>query len=869
MNRLILSLMLLAACSDDPAKKADAEVLDTVEPGETTETVDPVETSGDVPEVLEPLTLGEPVPAGRVLVGVATQESQLVQGPKAEGVVGDLVFANARASFVVEGARRAGGYRMWGGHLVDVSIDGSPDRFGEIWFAWNLEAFEPAEASVISDGRDGVAHVRITGRTGPYPWPDSFLRPILNPPPADLAVTYDYRLRPDEARLELTVTLSNDSGEEVDLSWPFVAMNMGDGVKSFASDGGFGAVSGASLRWLGAIGPEASYALSSTSSLSGIFSYSNVDLVSLDAAYIEPGQAYVRDFTFMASNDGTGGIEALVAPPEGPAPAVVSGTVAGPNEGAWVGLTQGDVVGGLALVKDGAFEARVAPGQWTATAYAVGVGASAAVAVTAPADAIALTLPEPAKLEVTIRDLATNDPIPAQLSLFPVGDTAKPYAPANVRLDRDWGHQRSQVVFAVAPGTVASLPAGRYRAVASRGYSYELAEVELTLTAGETRVVDLAIERVIDTTGWSAADFHLHATWSSDSDVPYDVRVRQAAVNDVALPVLTEHAYVGDLLSAAEIAGVSDYVSAIPAQEVTTFEYGHFNAFPLVYDADALSGGGVFEHGHPGAELFDAIRAQHPGKIMIQVNHPRSATPFFAYFNYVELDAPTGVARAPERFTTDWDLIEVFNGQCIDSEANQRTRQDWIDLTNLGWNKVLSSGSDSHSEAAGIGHPRSWVQVEHTAIALDPQAIVAPLEARQTFVSCGPFVRFTTADGVGMGGRDGVDVDGQASFAVKVEAPTWMAIDTIVLLENGVPVATVELADPNAGPDVEAPAVRFDGSMQARPTKDAWYAIEVFGSGSLAPVEFDDRPYALTNGIEIDVDGDGEWTPPGAATPGP
>ena len=864
MKHLVLSLMVLVACSDDPAKKVDAEVLDEV--AETSETS---ETSDVVDEVLEPLTLGEPVPAGRVLVGVATQASQLVQGPKAEGIVGDFVFANARASFVVEGVRRAGGYRMWGGHLVDVSIDGLPDRFGEIWFAWNLEAFVPEAASVVSDGSDGVAHVRITGRTGPYPWPDSFLRPLLNPPPADVAVTYDYRLRPDAARLELTVTLDNDGGSAVDLSWPFVAMNMGDGVKSFASDGGFGAVAGASLRWLGAVGPEASYALSSSSSLSGVFSYSNVDLVSLDVELIAPGAAYVREFAFTASSDGTGGIEALVAPADGPAPAVVSGTVTGPNEGAWVALTNGLVVGGLALVKDGAFEARVAPGEWTATAYAVGVGASAAAVVTAPADALVLALPEPAKLEVTIRDIASNAPIPAQLSVFPVGDTATPYAPDNVRIDRAWGNQRSQVVFAITPGTAASLPAGRYRAVASRGYSYELAEVDLDLAAGETRVVDLAIERVIDTTGWSAADFHLHATWSSDSDVPYDVRVRQAAVNDIALPVLTEHAYVGDLLSAAELAGVSDYVAAIPAQEVTTFEYGHFNAFPLVYDGDALSGGGVFEHGHPGAELFDAIRAQHPGKIMIQVNHPRFSTPFFAYFNYVELDAVTGAAGSPERFTTDWDLIEVFNGECITSEANRLARQDWIDLTNLGWKKVLSSGSDSHSEAAGIGHPRSWVQVEHTAVALDPQAIVAPLEARQTFVSCGPFVRFTSADGVGMGGRDGVDGDGQATFTVSVEAPTWMAIDTIVLLENGVPVSTLELTDPNAGPDAEAPAVRFDGIMQARPTKDAWYAIEVFGSGSLAPIEFGDQPYALTNGIEIDVDGDGEWTPPGPAAPTP
>ena len=60
----------------------------------------------------------------------------------------------------------------------------------------------------------------------------------------------------------------------------------------------------------------------------------------------------------------------------------------------------------------------------------------------------------------------------------------------------------------------------------------------------------------------------------------------------------------------AAAAGVAGYVAAIAAQEVTTFEYGHFNAFPLLYDPTAPSGGAVFEHGLPGAELFAAMHAQ-------------------------------------------------------------------------------------------------------------------------------------------------------------------------------------------------------------------------------------------------------------------
>ena len=93
---------------------------------------------------------------------------------------------------------------------------------------------------------------------------------------------------------------------------------------------------------------------------------------------------------------------------------------------------------------------------------------------------------------------------------------------------------------------------------------------------------------------------------------------------------------------------------------------------------------------------------------------------------------------------------------------------------------------------------------------------------------------------------------------MSVEAPTWIAVDEIRLLENGVVIQTIT-------PPPEAGVVRFEGALTAHPARDAWYAIEVVGSGSLSPVELDDSPYALTNPIEIDVDGDGAWTPPGAA----
>ena len=56
---------------------------------------------------------------------------------------------------------------------------------------------------------------------------------------------------------------------------------------------------------------------------------------------------------------------------------------------------------------------------------------------------------------------------------------------------------------------------------------------------------------------------------------------------------------------------------------------------------------------------------------------------------------------------------------------------------------------------------------------------------------------------------------------------------------------------------------RLDAVLTARPTRDAWFALEVTGAADLPRPFPADRPYALTNAIDVDVDGDGRWTPPG------
>lgn len=878
-------LALVPACGDHAGGTTDTLTSNDLDAAsETLPEATPPDAAPDgdaelPPDPPEPIDLSVVPPEGAVVAAIADKPGDLVRGPKAEGQLGDFVLANHRVKVLIEGLRPAGGYRQFGGNLVDADLQpGGEDRLSELWLVWNLRAFRPDTIDVVSDGRDGLAVVRAAGRTTSYAWVQAILGDLLIADPIDLAVDYTYRLAPDSHVVELVVTFFNDQPEDADMRLPLVAMNMGDGAPAFTPGPGLATIDGGTIwPWTGGVGLARAYGFIPPADLTpvALFQETNVQISQLPRLVLAPGETRSLTFRIVIAGDGTTTIEAERARVSGATLATLEGRVSGETpwgeaEGevapshtggrAWVAVTrEADVLALTPVAADGTWRTVVPPGEVSVQAFAPARGGSEPVLVDArTSHTVDLALPALGEVVARVRD-PEGHAIPAQIAFFRA-DAPSPFAPEPVRFDPDWGSGRSMVLFQTESQATAHLLPGDYRVVASRGYSWEIADVAITVAPGTSQTLDLVIEHVVDDAGWSAADLHMHAFWSPDSEVPYPLRLRQAAANDVSLPVFTEHTYMGDLAAPIAEAAVADWVTPIPGQEVSTVVYGHFGAFPLVYDPTLPSGGAVFEHGWPGTELFDAIRAQHDGDLIVQVNHPRSSTALKAYFNAIGLDSETLVAsRAPERWTTEWDTLEVFNTRCASAE-NSRTLEDWFNLNDHGFKKAVSSGSDSHSESDGIGNPRSWIEVSRAAVERDHEAIVAPLRERRAFVSCGPFVRFSTRDGVGMGGLATAE-SGEVRFVVRVEAPSWMQIDRVRLLENGAPIETLELATwPR--PDGLRPAVRFDGELVARPTADAWYVVEVLGSGGLWPIEPGDDPYALTNPIDVDLDGDGAWTPP-------
>jgi len=173
-------------------------------------------------------------------------------------------------------------------------------------------------------------------------------------------------------------------------------------------------------------------------------------------------------------------------------------------------------------------------------------------------------------------------------------------------------------------GTLDLKP-GSYVVFASRGLEYSIDAKPFTISPGATTSVSLDIERVVDTTGYISADFHVHSAKSFDSSVPMSDRLVSFMAEGVDLLVATDHSHVTDYGPLVSSLGVSDEIATIVGEELTGGSpvpadatqggieafpegIGHWNAWPLtVYPSNRRNGAPQNEFITPGTAI-DRLR---------------------------------------------------------------------------------------------------------------------------------------------------------------------------------------------------------------------------------------------------------------------
>jgi hypothetical protein len=420
------------------------------------------------------------------------------------------------------------------------------------------------------------------------------------------------------------------------------------------------------------------------------------------------------------------------------------------------------------------------------------------------------------------------------LALF---DDPNDREPFGVSVARQTGAS-GQVVFDLEPGA--------YQVVISRGTEYSIASLPVTITAGNESPVTGQIARVLDTAGFVSSDFHVHGINSADSGVSDVDRVLGYAAEGVDNIVMTDHHVHTDLTSTITTLGLTSFVTSTIGEEITTFDYGHFNAYPMTIDASRISGGSTdwavaapVGAEFPSAGAFNAT----PGEIFslattgatstadttVQINHIDS------HFEPLKIDTslvpPMDALDAAGRLERRLDeplstnlffafpALELWNGDGTgdqDQFLNERIGI-WFNLLNQGIPTTFIADTDSHRFTnLSMAGARTWTAAPvgaDTPSTLSSAAVAQAVDAGKATGGQGLFVttRLLATDGSGAvadltaGGSTSVSDDfANVELEVRVQAPTWAPFDTIEIYRNA-PTTPVDPAAPylyGATPDM-------------------------------------------------------------------
>ncbi len=421
------------------------------------------------------------------------------------------------------------------------------------------------------------------------------------------------------------------------------------------------------------------------------------------------------------------------------------------------------------------------------------------------------------------------------------------------------------------------LPSGHYRVYATRGPEYSVTEARIEVRPGEPNALEIDTpKRMISLPGWVAADLHVHTAASDDTSTLPESQVRAFAASGAQVLVSTDHDRAFDLAPTVQRLGLDRRVTTIVGAELTgtatsdiaPYTMGHANVFPLVPDPTAFRDG---IPDHEGRRLREVVAAVHarPGRPLFQLNHPREGGvdggngAFLAHLGHVghghqpgePLDAPANaslIERDPASGVRDldFDAIELLNG--TDFEAYARSRADWVSWHLQGEPRTATANSDTHHLGATAAIPRNYVAYEgELGAAFDEARFVESLRAGRAFGTTGPLLQ-VTLEGAGPGetvtAREG-------TIAISVHAAPWVPVDSAYVYVNGDRVHRARVVP---GRPIEH-RLRFE--------RDAFVFVEVIGrasdSGVYRSVLPRRTPFAFTNVIRVDADGDGAWTPPG------
>jgi hypothetical protein len=468
---------------------------------------------------------------------------------------------------------------------------------------------------------------------------------------------------------------------------------------------------------------------------------------------------------------------------------------------------------GLAALQGGAVEVPLAQGR--------GVGS--------PADPVdpgggphPLVLGVPATLAVTV-----DDGLPFTVRVrftepdAPTDEVRVPGRPDGLAA-AGWSRD-GQIELSVEPGT--------YDVLVHRGPRYELHEERVTLEGGGRATVSASLPSAFQHAGWVLGDPHSHASPSSDGSIPMEDRLIVTGAVGLQVHFGTDHDHLADYRPLLGPLGLDGVLRSIVADEVSPPTRGHFNIYPVEPDPTQPNNGSWLwwaEIPESTEAVVDRLRELHGDGFVLQSNHPTDGG--------VASSASwqPGTIGRPDYWTDRLEAVEVLNSGDYDDFL-----AFWTDLTSRGHQVTPIGVSDSHGHFAGhLGWSATWLNVGTAdPVEATDETIAASIRSGTVVPMRGPFLDVAPLPGA--------TVESGTSVTVEVRSASWVNVDRLRLLRDGVEEQVVD---------------GTSAVFTLEPDADAWYAVIAEGDTPMQPVS-GDTPWALAGPWRVDVAGDG-WTPP-------
>lgn len=463
-------------------------------------------------------------------------------------------------------------------------------------------------------------------------------------------------------------------------------------------------------------------------------------------------------------------------------------------------------------------------------------------------------------LKVRVRN-SSGEYVPGKVTFMGLAPTRSPYfQPDNpVETGRNWERNKNSC-FPGREGLEMNLPVGTYLVCASHGPEYTIDLRAIEVVQEENREVDLVVDQAVDTSGLIAFDPHMH-TRRSDGHVSISERIKEALAEGLEVIVATDHNTITDYSELLKKLGLDGEIAFVFGSEVTVADVIHYNTYPMAFRPGEPGNGAILAAADEASPLFLASREKDPAAVL-EVNHPRAGD--LGYFNNLYLD-PESAATALVQFNPDFDLLEVLNGPYLYS-SNAAAIEDWFHLLNRGYYFPIVGASDSHGiDRDETGYSRTYVFYDgEKSGRLDSSVITQALKNGRAFVTNGPIVEFKV-NGRNSSGELVPARDGKVAIRVDIRSAPWVDVDEVRFILNGERKYIFPVSNQATS------GVAFEKEISLTLNRDTYICVEVLGKKTLFPVLQDAAsngllksgtlPYALTNPVFLDVDGNAKFDP--------